>query len=107
MGHTAFISTPPSPDQAAASTRTNTARSAALLGERRRSMATITIPTMAPHAGRRWRRRVLLGCGIVAPAWWVIMDVVGSLRYPGYSYIDQTISELSAEGAPTRAFMTV
>jgi hypothetical protein len=35
------------------------------------------------------------------------MDVVGSLRYAGYSYIDQTISELGAEGAPTRAFMTV
>jgi hypothetical protein len=49
----------------------------------------------------------LLGCGIAAPAWWVAMDVVGSLRYPVYSYIDETISELSAEGAPTRAFMTV
>jgi hypothetical protein len=49
----------------------------------------------------------LLGCGIVAPAWWVAMDVVGSLRYPGYSYVDQTISELSAEGGPTRTFMTV
>jgi hypothetical protein len=49
----------------------------------------------------------LLGCGVVAPVWWVAMDIVGSLRYPGYSYIDQTISELSAEGAQTRAFMTV
>jgi Protein of unknown function (DUF998) len=70
-------------------------------------MATITTPKMAPHTGRRWWRQVLLGCGIVAPAWWVAMDVVGSLRYPGYSYIDQTISELSAEGAPTRTFMAV
>lgn len=33
------------------------------------------------------------------------MDVIGSLRYAGYSYVDQTISELSAEGAPTRSFM--
>ncbi|HEU5099455.1 MAG TPA: hypothetical protein VFU22_10580 [Roseiflexaceae bacterium] len=39
----------------------------------------------------------MLGCGIVASAWWVVMDVVGSLRYPGYSYIDQTISELGVE----------
>ena len=70
-------------------------------------MATITTPTMAPHVPRRRWQQVLLGCGIVAPAWWVAMDVVGSLRYQGYSYIDQTISELSAEGAPTRAFMTV
>jgi hypothetical protein len=70
-------------------------------------VATITTTKLAPHAGRRWWRLVLLGCGIVAPAWWIIMDVVGSLRYPDYSYVDQTISELGAEGAPTRAFMTV
>jgi hypothetical protein len=70
-------------------------------------MATITTTQMAPHAGRRWWRQVLLGCGIVAPVWWVAMDVVGSLLYPGYSYVDQTISELSAQGAPTRTFMMV
>jgi hypothetical protein len=35
------------------------------------------------------------------------VDVVGSLRYEGYSYVDQTISELSAEGVPTRTFMLV
>ena len=51
--------------------------------------------------------KVLLVGGVVAPVWWVIMDVVGSLRYPGYSYVDQTISELSAQGAPTRTFMLV
>ncbi|HEX6288767.1 MAG TPA: DUF998 domain-containing protein [Herpetosiphonaceae bacterium] len=70
-------------------------------------MATITTPMMAPHVGRSWWRQGLLSCGIIASVWWVAMDVVGSLRYPGYSYIDQTISELGAEGAPTRAFMTV
>ncbi len=51
--------------------------------------------------------RVLLTCGVVGPLWWVVWDVVGSLRYPGYSYRDQTISELSAQGAPTRIFMLV
>lgn len=50
-------------------------------------------------------RRVLLVCGIAAAVWWVAIDVVGSFRYPGYSYVDQTISELSAIGAPTRTFM--
>jgi hypothetical membrane protein len=70
-------------------------------------MATITTTKMAPQARRRWWRQVLLGCGIVASVWWVAMDVVGSLRYPGYRYMDQTISELGAEGAPTRAFMMV
>lgn len=33
---------------------------------------------------------------------YIAMDVVASLRYDGYSYKDQTISELSAIGAPTR-----
>lgn len=51
--------------------------------------------------------KVLLACGVIGPVWWVAMDVVGSLRYEGYSHTDQTISELSAEGAPTRVFMMV
>jgi hypothetical protein len=50
-------------------------------------------------------RSTLLICGALAAIWWVLIDVVGSLRYPGYSYVDQTISELSAVGAPTRTFM--
>lgn len=52
-------------------------------------------------------QRQLLACGIVASGWWVAIDVAGSLRYTGYSYVDQTISERTAEGAPTRTFMTV
>ena len=31
------------------------------------------------------------------------MDVLAASRYDGYSYTDQTISELSAVGAPTRS----
>jgi hypothetical protein len=50
-------------------------------------------------------RTVLLASGIAAAVWWVAIDIIGSLRYPGYSYVDQTISELSAVGAPTRTFM--
>jgi hypothetical protein len=34
------------------------------------------------------------------------MDIVSSTLYPGYSYVDQTVSELSAIGAPTRAMWT-
>jgi len=37
-------------------------------------------------------------------ALYIVMDVVASLAYDGYSYKDQTISELSATGAPTRRF---
>jgi hypothetical protein len=58
----------------------------------------------ARFTGRRWRT-ALLACGVVGPIWWVAWDVIGSRRYPGYSYVDQTISELSAQGAPTRTFM--
>ncbi len=52
-------------------------------------------------------RKVMLASGVVGAAWWVAIDVVGSLRYPGYHYVDYSISELSAEGAPTRLFMTL
>lgn len=68
-------------------------------------MAMAPATMMAPRVERSWWRQVLLGCGIAGPAWWVAMDVIGSLRYPGYSYVDQTISELSADGAPTQTFM--
>ena len=50
-------------------------------------------------------RKILLGCGIVSSVWYVVTDVIGTLRYPGYSYADQTFSELTAEGAPTRPLM--
>jgi hypothetical protein len=51
------------------------------------------------------RRKVLLGCGIVSSVLYVATDILGSLRYPGYSYADQWFSELTAEGAPTRSLM--
>jgi hypothetical protein len=50
-------------------------------------------------------RKILLGCGIVSSVLYVVTDVLGTLRYPGYSYTDQEFSELTAEGAPTRDFM--
>jgi Protein of unknown function (DUF998) len=50
-------------------------------------------------------RKILLTCGIVSSVWYVVTDVIGTLRYPGYSYADQWFSELTAQGAPTRDFM--
>src|ERR687886_630381 len=50
-------------------------------------------------------RKVLLGCGIVSSVWYVVTDVIGSLRYPGYSYADQWFSELTAQGSPVRPLM--
>lgn len=44
----------------------------------------------------------LLVCGIIAPLLYIATDVVLTMRWEGYSYRDQTISELNAIGAPTR-----
>lgn len=48
-------------------------------------------------------RKILLACGIAATGLYFVMDIVASLRYDGYSYTGQTISELSAIDAPTRS----
>lgn len=48
--------------------------------------------------------RLLVLSGILMFVLYIAMDVVASLAYDGYSYKDQTISELSAIGAPTRPF---
>jgi hypothetical protein len=48
------------------------------------------------------RRRLLLACGVAATALYIGGDALAATVYDGYSYKDQTISELSAIGAPTR-----
>lgn len=50
-------------------------------------------------------RKVLLICGIVSSLLYVGADIAAAMRYPGYSYIDQTFSELLAIGSPVRPFM--
>jgi hypothetical protein len=51
--------------------------------------------------------RLLVFAGVLMFVLYIFMDVVASLAYDGYSYKDQTISELSAIGAPTRTFWLV
>lgn len=46
---------------------------------------------------------VLLGCGVLVAAVQILGDILAAALYPGYSYVDQSVSELSAIGAPTRA----
>lgn len=46
--------------------------------------------------------KALLICGIVSSLLYIGTDILLSLRYEGYSYINQAVSELSAIGAPTR-----
>ncbi|MEQ1912610.1 MAG: DUF998 domain-containing protein [Vicinamibacterales bacterium] len=48
-------------------------------------------------------RRALLVCGIVSSFLYVGMNVFVPMRWPAYSSAAQTVSELSAIGAPTRS----
>ncbi len=49
-------------------------------------------------------RKVLLGCGIASSLLNIAMNIAGSLLYPNYDTFSQEVSELSAIGAPTRAW---
>jgi hypothetical membrane protein len=46
--------------------------------------------------------KVLLACGVLSSMLYVAADIGGGLRYPGYSFTSQNISELVAIGAPTK-----
>jgi hypothetical protein len=50
-------------------------------------------------------RKVLLVCGILAPLIYVGSDILAALRWEGYSYTAQSVSELRASGAPTRPLL--
>lgn len=51
-------------------------------------------------------RNVLLGCGVVSSLLYpVANDVLAAGRYEGYSSFSDTISELSAIGAPSRQLL--
>ena len=47
-------------------------------------------------------RKILLVCGILSSMLYVAMNVIAAMLYEGYSSASQTVSELSAIGAPTR-----
>ena len=47
-------------------------------------------------------RNALLICGILSFLLYVAMNIIGAMQYDGYSSASQTISELSAIGAPSR-----
>jgi CubicO group peptidase (beta-lactamase class C family)/hypothetical membrane protein len=73
-------------------------------------MMTIAIPhdNVVP-TNRRVRggmmQRVLLICGILSSLLYVATDVLGGLRYEGYSFTSQAISELMAINAPSERFV--
>ena len=52
-------------------------------------------------------RKLLLLCGILSSLLYIAMTVFVAAEWPGYSSAAQTISELSAVGAPTRSIRVV
>lgn len=47
-------------------------------------------------------RRGVIACGVFSSILYVGTDILGGLRYPGYSFTSQAISELAAYGAPSK-----
>jgi hypothetical protein len=52
-------------------------------------------------------RKSLLSCGIISMLWYVVINIIVPMQYPGYDIASQTVSELSAINAPTRTFWFV
>jgi hypothetical membrane protein len=68
-----------------------------------------TGPAPADRNGREVssRLRALLLAGLAVPSLYAAGDLLGGLTHPGYSFRDQTISELGAIGAPSRMVFSV
>ena len=62
--------------------------------------AVATVRQARTRSGRILRTLLLLA-GVLASILYITADILCGLRYPGYSFTDQVISELSAIGAPT------
>jgi hypothetical protein len=52
-------------------------------------------------------RKALLVCGILSSLVYVAANIFGALRWEGYSLTSQTVSELSAIGAPSRPLVVL
>jgi len=50
-------------------------------------------------------RRSLPGCGVLSSLVYVVADILGASSWEGYGYASQSISELSAIGAPSRSLV--
>ncbi len=59
-----------------------------------------------PAQGARlsWRR-ILLACGALSSLYYVAVTIIGAMNWQGYDAMSQTVSELFAIGAPSRALL--
>lgn len=51
--------------------------------------------------------KLLLLCGVLAPLLYAVADALAGMRWEGYSFRDQAISELGGIGAPSRPFFAI
>lgn len=59
--------------------------------------------TSAASSPRLSFKELLLMCGVLSSLWYVAMNIFVPMQFEGYSYSAQTVSEISAIGAPTRS----
>lgn len=62
----------------------------------------VTIPLIALRHETAKMRKALLICGILSSLWYVVINIFVPIQDKSYSLVTQTVSELSAIGAPTR-----
>ncbi len=67
----------------------------------------VSVKTSAGAQTRTTVINLLLICGIAVAVVQIAGDMLAAALYPGYSYVNHTVSELSAIGAPTRLFLIV
>jgi hypothetical protein len=63
------------------------------------------VPTTRTKRGLGMLRKILLVCGVVSLVLYVVVDMLGTVRYPGYRYTEQQFSGLTASGSPVRPLM--
>lgn len=61
-----------------------------------------TILVSTESSGKVLLKKFLLTCGIISSLHYVAINIIVPMQYQGYSTVTQTVSELSAIGAPTR-----
>jgi hypothetical protein len=61
-----------------------------------------TIISTSPAISHGRVDRMLLACGVTSSLLYILMNIFIPMGFDGYSYLSQTVSELSAINAPTR-----
>ena len=62
-------------------------------------------PEYVCQEGGGMNPKVLYVCGMLAPAAYIVMTIVGGALRPGYSHLSDTVSELLSPGSPNRPLL--